>query len=207
MTAWGKRWITRSILVIVVPIALWFSPTGIAKGAVVLDYFAVISDSAGVTLEWATLAEFNVAGFNIYFKEVEAPPSGYSIVGTELAQGGPEHGYLYTFPIDTLESAVVYCFRVEEITTDGSTPEAYDRCGYGIDLTPTPTPSIEPVPITPIPATPPLRITAVFESPLATPTAARPSSGPIEVAEPITVLLFGGGIALGALLLRGRKQK
>ncbi|MEZ4608866.1 MAG: hypothetical protein R2838_01175 [Caldilineaceae bacterium] len=112
--------------------------------AVVLDFFEVIASPDEVLLEWSTLAEFNIEGFNIYCKEAAEPPAAYHIIGTEVAQGSTDVGYFYSFAVTQLEPGVAYCFRIEEVTTDGTAPEQFDRCGFGLNITPTPTPVILP---------------------------------------------------------------
>lgn len=114
------------------------------RAAIVLDYFDVIVSPDEVLLEWATLNEFNISGFNIYCKEEAEPPTDYHVIGSVIAQGGPDVGYLYTFPVTDLEPGVAYCFRLEEITTDGTAPELFDRCGFGLNITPTPTLPVAP---------------------------------------------------------------
>ena len=114
------------------------------RAAVVLDFFEVIASPDEVLLEWSTLAEFNIEGFNIYCKEAAEPPAAYHIIGTEVAQGSTDVGYFYSFAVTQLEPGVAYCFRIEEVTTDGTAPEQFDRCGFGLNITPTPTPVILP---------------------------------------------------------------
>ena len=175
-----------------------------ARAAVVLDYFEVIPQASGVLLEWATLAEFNLDGFNIYVKEVTEPSAEYQIIGTEAAQGGVDRGYFYTFDVGNLAAGIAYCFRIQEIVTDGTAPEAFDRCGYGIDVTPTPT--LPAVPISPLPLTP------IFESPLSTPTSnPLPLSTPlppepVAVPEPFSIVLFGAGVAAASLFVRRKRR-
>ncbi|MCB0073212.1 MAG: PEP-CTERM sorting domain-containing protein [Caldilineaceae bacterium] len=175
-----------------------------ARGAVVLDFFEVTPQASGVLLTWSTLAEFNLEGFNINVKEATAPPTEYQIIGTEAAQGGVDRGYFYTFDVGNLAAGIAYCFRIQEIVTDGTAPEAFDRCGYGIDVTPTPT--LPPAPISPLPLTP------IFESPLSTPTSnPLPLSTPlppepVAVPEPFSIVLFGAGVAAASLFVRRKRR-
>ncbi|MEZ4580250.1 MAG: hypothetical protein R3A10_01120 [Caldilineaceae bacterium] len=93
------------LAVTVLAITAWPVP------AVVLDFFEVIASPDEVLLEWSTLAEFNIEGFNIYCKEAAEPPAAYHIIGTEVAQGSTDVGYFYSFAVTQLEPGVAYCFR------------------------------------------------------------------------------------------------
>ena len=127
------------LAVTVVAVTAWS-----VRAAVVLDFFDVLVSADEVLLEWSTLAEFNIEGFNIYCKEADEPPAAYHIIGTEVAQGSTDVGYFYSFAVTQLEPGKAYCFRIEEVPTDGTAPEQFDRCGFGFNITPTPTPVILP---------------------------------------------------------------
>ena len=143
LTARARRPLVAALLamlaVTVVAVTAW--PV---RAAVVLDFFDVLVSADEVLLEWSTLAEFNIEGFNIYCKEADEPPAAYHIIGTEVAQGSTDVGYFYSFAVTQLEPGKAYCFRIEEVPTDGTAPEQFDRCGFGFNITPTPTPVILP---------------------------------------------------------------
>lgn len=109
------------------------------RAAIVLEEFNVRAEADRVVLEWATVSEYNIEGFNIYCKNAEEPPSAYHIIGTVPAQGAIDVGFFYTFDVTVLDPGQAYCFRIEEITTDGTAPAQFDRCGFGLNITPTPT--------------------------------------------------------------------
>ncbi len=150
---------------------LWVQPL---LAAVEFDYFSAISSPSGVVLEWNTRAEANVSGFDVLCRRDDEPETAFHSIGYVPAKGRQGAGALYTFEVTQLEPGVPYCFRLLELTTDGTAGEVQDLCGYGISMTPTPKPFGErPVlppgatpAITPTPGGPP-----VFDSLAATATA------------------------------------
>jgi hypothetical protein len=150
---------------------LWVQPL---LAAVEFDYFNVISSPSGVVLEWNTRAESNISGFDVLCRRDDQPETAFHSIGYVPAKGRQGAGALYTFDVMQLEPGVPYCFRLLELTTDGTAGEVQDRCGYGISMTPTPKPFGErPVlppgatpAITPTPGGPP-----VFDPLAATATA------------------------------------
>jgi hypothetical protein len=150
---------------------LWVQPL---LAAVEFDYFSAISSPSGVVLEWNTRAESNVSGFDVLCRRDDEPETAFHSIGYVPAKGRQGAGALYTFEVMQLEPGVPYCFRLLELTTDGTAGEVQDLCGYGISMTPTPKPFGErPVlppgatpAITPTPGGPP-----VFDPLAATATA------------------------------------
>ena len=109
-----------------------------AIAAVQLEYFRATPTEYAVQLEWATVSEFNVEGFKILSKQVGEPDASYRVVGTRLARGDANLGACYTFDATDIIREQVYCFRLQEVTTDGMPGEIFDLCGYGPGVTPTP---------------------------------------------------------------------
>jgi hypothetical protein len=150
---------------------LWVQPL---LAAVEFDYFTAISSPSGVVLEWNTRAESNISGFDVLCRRDDEPETAFHSIGYVPAKGRQGAGALYTFEVMQLEPGVPYCFRLLELTTDGTAGEVQDLCGYGISMTPTPKPFGErPVlppgatpAITPTPGGPP-----VFDPLAATATA------------------------------------
>ena len=138
-----------------------------ARAAVQLEYFIGLTTFDEVLLEWATVSEFNLSGFEVYCKTEAEPATAYHPIGTLVANGGPNQGWLYNFQVLALEPGESYCFRITEITTDGAPGESFDRCGYGLGVTPTP----EPNPLAPAGIT--------SNSPLLSPT---PTFTPVALA-------------------------
>jgi hypothetical protein len=148
---------------------LWVQPL---LAAVEFDYFSAISSPSGVVLEWNTRAESNVSGFDVLCRRDDEPETAFHSIGYVPAKGRQGAGALYTFEVTQLEPGVPYCFRLLELTTDGTAGEVQDLCGYGISMTPTPfgerpvlPPGATPA-ITPTPGGPP-----VFDPLAATATA------------------------------------
>lgn len=126
-------------LLLVLGIAIVVLSVQTALAAVQLNFFNVISNPASVTLEWSTASEVNVAGFDIQCKLAAEPETSFHEIGYQQARGGPGVGALYTFPVTSgVVPGTAYCFRLKEVTTDGSPGEVFDRCGYGPNVTPTP---------------------------------------------------------------------
>ena len=111
-----------------------------ALAAVELAYFSGRSEPDSLILEWATIRELNLARWDIYCKDELAPPSAYHLIGAVEAQGGPNQGHAYSFPVPELTPGLAYCFRLDEITVDGTRGESFDICGFGYGVTPTPAP-------------------------------------------------------------------
>ena len=114
---------------------LWAQPL---LAAVEFNFFNVISSPAGVVLEWSTASEANVSGFDVLCKRSDEADTQFHSIGYVPAKGTLGTGALYTFPVTVLEPGAPYCFRLAELTSDGTPGEVQDRCGYGISITPTP---------------------------------------------------------------------
>jgi hypothetical protein len=144
----------RLTVLVLAPLAtvILFACVQTALAAVQLNFFNVISFPNSVMLEWSTASEVNLAGFDIQCKQANEPDTAYHEIGFQPAKGGPNVGALYDFPVTSgLVPGNSYCFRLKEITTDGSPGEVFDRCGYGPMVTPTPgfgaVPVFTPVPV------------------------------------------------------------
>jgi hypothetical protein len=140
---------------VLVALAIWLAQPALA--AIELNYFTVIANPASVILQWGTLNEFNVQGYEIQYKREDEPEAAYHRIGFLPAKGGESLPAQYRFPVTSgIETGVPYCFRLVELTTDGTPGEKIDRCGYG--------PSITPIP----------------GAPTSTPTAAPSSAAPTD---------------------------
>lgn len=112
-----------------------------ARAAIALNYFTVSVTGKSVTLQWSTAGEYNISGFEVLCKEVDEPEEAYHRIGFRQAEGTANQGATYFWPVTSgLAQGQAYCFRLREITTDGMPGDVYDRCGYGLLITPTPTP-------------------------------------------------------------------
>ena len=122
--------------------AVWSQPV---LAAMQLSYYNILANPTGVVLEWGTTAEVNLAGFDVLCKQATEPDSAYHPIGFMPAKGGPTTPAQYTFPVTTgLVPGVPYCFQLREVTTDGSIGEAPALCGYGPNVTPTPSLGVIP---------------------------------------------------------------
>lgn len=186
-----RRFARATLALIALGVALFC--TWPVFAALQLEYFNAIASPSAVLLEWSTLSEYNLAGFQIECKEATAPESDYHLIGTRQAKGSQTQGAQYDFLVDRgLTPGTAYCFKLVETTTDGAPGDIFERCGYGLGITPTPRPpGGAPAVLTPLPGeipgpdayltlTPaaqqpqsPLQPTSplpTVESPLATPT-------------------------------------
>lgn len=111
-----------------------------ATAGVVIEYFIADPSSSEVTLQWVTQSEYNVSGFELYCKREDELDNAYHLIDTIPAEGGPQQGATYAYRVaQGLEAGVSYCFRLREITTDGTPGELRELCGYGLGIAPTPT--------------------------------------------------------------------
>ena len=174
----------RVAAVVMAPLAVvvLFACVQTALAAVQLNFFNVIAFPSSVTLEWSTASEVNLAGFDIQCKQANEPDTAYHEIGFQPAKGGPNVGALYDFPVTSgLVPGNSYCFRLKEITTDGSPGDVLDRCGYGPMVTPTPGFGAIPV-FTPVPVQ-----TDAFGNPIVpTPTPQIPVVATDAFGNPIT---------------------
>ncbi len=171
-------------MLVLAPLAavILFACVQTALAAVQLNFFNVIAFPTSVMLEWSTAGEVNLAGFDIQCKQANEPDTAYHEIGFQPAKGGPDVGALYDFPVTSgLVPGNSYCFRLKEITTDGSPGEVFDRCGYGPMVTPTPGFGAIPV-FTPVPVQ-----TDAFGNPIVpTPTPQIPVVATDAFGNPIT---------------------
>lgn len=160
--------------------------------AIQLSYFYVISNPTSVVLQWGTASEFNVEGFEIQCKLASEPDIAYHRIGFVPAKGGPSTPAQYNFPVTTgIEPGTAYCWRLQELTTDGTPGEAQDRCGYGPNVTPTPgAPGIIPTtdPNVPAPAA-----TDAFGNPIVQPQPTDAFGNPI--VQPQATDAFGSPLS------------
>ena len=174
----------RVAAVVMAPLAVvvLFACVQTALAAVQLNFFNVITFPSSVKLEWSTASEVNLAGFDIQCKQANEPDTAYHEIGFQPAKGGPNVGALYDFPVTSgLVPGNSYCFRLKEITTDGSPGDVLDRCGYGPMVTPTPGFGAIPV-FTPVPVQ-----TDAFGNPIVpTPTPQIPVVATDAFGNPIT---------------------
>lgn len=127
-----------------------------------------------VRLEWETAREYDIEAFQLFFKQETEPEAAYQPIGQPVpAQGELESGAVYVAEFFQLLPNISYCFRLQEVTSNGEPGEVFERCGYGLGLSPTATftstPTITPIPTdTPIPSDTPTP-ELVPTSPLPTP--------------------------------------
>jgi len=150
-----------------------------AYAAVELSAYQVFVLPTGVVLEWQTASEYDLIGFEVWYKEESASQSAYTLLGKRIAQGGPRRGVTYRMDVtSSLAADTAYCFQLRELPVNGERGEILIRCGYGLGIsaqpTPTPTPIFTPTsPFTPtngLTTTPSLTNTQTFTDPFAQPT-------------------------------------
>lgn len=123
------------IAVTVIAVAVW--PV---YAAVELVDYNVRSSQSDIVLLWNTAHEYDLSGFEIQCKPANEPDTAYHAIGFREAQGSPQKGAQYFFLINqNLTPGQSYCFRLSEQTTNNQPGEVFDRCGYGLGITPTPT--------------------------------------------------------------------
>ncbi len=124
------------ILIAVALVAIVYWP---ARAAILLSYFSAASTDNAVNLMWGTLSEVNVDGYKILLKKLGQSDSAYQVVGTKIAKGGQDVAASYEFGVtQDMAYGEQYCFRLEEVTSDGIPGEQHDICGFGPGVTPTP---------------------------------------------------------------------
>lgn len=135
------------VLLVAVADRLW--------AAIELAYYRGAATNSAVFLEWATVREVNVNGFEILCKPEDAPDTVYHPIGSRIALGSPTSGATYNFDVTSgLVPGERYCFRLREITGDDTPGEAFDLCGYGLGITPPPTSAATVVVSIPVTLTP-----------------------------------------------------
>ena len=119
------------------------------QAAVEFSFYNVLVLPTGVVLEWQTASEYDLIGFEVWYKEESASQSAYTLLGKRIAQGSPQHGVTYRMDVTALlEAEMTYCFQLRELPINGERGEILNRCGYGLGIsaqpTPTPTPLFTP---------------------------------------------------------------
>lgn len=176
----GRRTTAVRLALLCLAVTLAFIAARPAWAAFVLDYFTARTVQGDLLLEWETSSEYNINGFEIYCKEESLPDDQYHLIGTRPSVGSIDSGAGYNFLVTSgLEPGMTYCFRLQEISADGSPPDYRDICGYGIDISPE---------------------TASLETPEATPLAGIAASPTLaQVALPTAVVGQGTPITIDAL--------
>lgn len=150
-----------------------------------LTFYRVVPSPTAVTLEWGTKDEKNLLGFDVQAKTAADPESAYHTIGFVKAHGGPGTPALYSFAATQVASGTPYCFRLKELTQDGAPGDVFEACGYGLDITPTPT--YAPVVSMPAATQPTAAPTAPAETATVLPAAAPPTpvgGQPVQPAAP-----------------------
>jgi hypothetical protein len=133
----------RTLIALVIGVTVLVVSVWSTSAAIELEYYRATATNSSVLLEWATFREYNLAGFEIMCKRTQEPETSYHPIGSRIAQGGPDRSAQYSFNITTgLVPGQTYCFRLREVTTDGTPGEVFDLCGYGPGITPTPGPEL-----------------------------------------------------------------
>ncbi|MEZ4709479.1 MAG: hypothetical protein R3A44_19880 [Caldilineaceae bacterium] len=110
--------------------------------------FTVTTTSNSISMSWITRSEYNVAGFEILCKLEQEPESSYHLIQSVSALGGLNQSASYAYTLGQgFDPGVSYCFRLREVTSDAEPGDYFDRCGYGLNITPTPgaAPTFTPV--------------------------------------------------------------
>lgn len=129
----------RSVLVLVALTVTILSVWPVSA-AVELNYFSVVPSSSAVLIEWNTAKEYNLIAFQVLCKKASELDTAYHPIVTKSAKGSPTEGMSYDHLVTSgLTPGVPYCFRLREITKNGEPGQIFDRCGYGLSITPTPT--------------------------------------------------------------------
>lgn len=162
-----------------------------AQAAVALQNFTALANGNGVLLTWDTNGEQNVQSFDVFCKLAGEPQSAYHPITSVPAKGGLGQlaSYVHFVNASTLTPGQSYCFMVQEITTEPGVPgERREACGFGINITPTATPTQTAV-LLDVTATP------LFQniSPLASPTPT-----PFGYVDPAASGVFATATALAA---------
>jgi len=125
-------------------LGLLFLVSGAAYAAVEFSSFDVLVLPSSVALEWQTASEYDLIGFEVWYKEETQSQSAYQMLGKRIAQGSPRHGVTYRMDVTyALKEGTAYCFQLRELPINGERGEILNRCGYGLGISaePTPTPT------------------------------------------------------------------
>jgi len=137
----GRRYLFGLLLVFGIGLTLFAMLPDKLLAAIELAYYRGSATTNAVFLEWATVREVNVNGFEIMCKRIQDPDTTFHPIGSRIAMGSPTSGATYNFDITSgLIPNQQYCFRLREITSDNTPGEAFDLCGFGLGITPAPTP-------------------------------------------------------------------
>jgi hypothetical protein len=136
--------LVRKLIWVVVLLGLAAGAMGLLIGrvaaAIELEYFIVVPTQHDITLQWATAAEYDLSGFEVLCKREGELDNAYHVIGEVPAEGSPQEGATYLFPITSgLKRGVTYCFRLREVPISGEPGDIFDQCGYGLGIVPTPT--------------------------------------------------------------------
>lgn len=176
------RHLLAGVVALALGLVLLLSVADRLWAAIELAYYRGSATNNAVFLEWATVREFNLNGFEILCKRASDPGAVYHPIGSRIAQGSPDTGATYNFNVTSgLVAGESYCFRLREVTSDGTPGEAFDLCGYGPGLTPAPTPITNVLSLT-------LEITPTTISVEAVPGLEAPTLSPTLTPIPPTVL-------------------
>jgi hypothetical protein len=135
----GRRYLLALVSALVIGLTLFATMTDDLWAAIELAYYRGASTNNAVFLEWATVREVNLKGFEIMCKRVTDPDTAFHPIGSRIAMGSPTSGATYNFDVTFgLIPGESYCFRLREITSDQTPGEAFDLCGYGLGVTPPP---------------------------------------------------------------------
>jgi hypothetical protein len=137
----GRRYLLGLMLVLGIALTLFAMLPDKLLAAIELAYYRGSATANAVFLEWATVREVNVNGFEILCKKINDPDTAFHPIGSRIAMGSPTSGATYNFDITSgLIPGQQYCFRLREITSDNTPGEEFDLCGFGLGITPAPTP-------------------------------------------------------------------
>lgn len=191
---WPQRMVHAGLGALLATIALLVVVYPAAYAAVELSSYSVFVLPSGVVLEWQTASEYDLIGFEVWYKEERASQSAYTLLGKRIAQGGPRRGVTYRLDVTSfLKADTAYCFQLRELPVNGERGEILIRCGYGLGIsaqpTPTPTPLFTPTsPFTPtngLTNTTPLTGTPGITDPFAIPTpTVDPFAPPTPTVDP-----------------------
>jgi hypothetical protein len=180
----GRRLICTLVAAVVIVPTLMATVADNLWAAIELAYYRAAATNNAVFLEWATVREVNIDGFEILCKRVNDPDINFHPIGSRIALGNPTTGSTYNFDVTSgLFPGERYCFRLREITHDGTPGEAFDLCGYGLGLTPPPTAAVTVQVGIPVTLTP--TVVAVGQVPGLTPAPTlAPTIDPFATATP-----------------------
>jgi hypothetical protein len=176
----GRRFLLALVTAFVIGLTLMATMADSVWAAIELAYYRAASTSNAVFLEWATVREININGFEILCKRVNDPETAFHPIGSRIALGNATTGATYNFDVTSgLVPGERYCFRLREITNDLTPGEAFDLCGYGLGLTPPPTPIAPMSVVVSIPVTLTPTIVAVTAVP------GLPTAPPVIPTQPV----------------------